>query len=75
MGMEHWWNDTDRGNRSTVRILCASAALSITNPTWTDLGSNTRLHGERLATDRLSHRTSINTEINLKHIQAVRTAQ
>jgi hypothetical protein len=35
-----------------------SATLSITNPTWTDPGSNPGLRRERPATDRLSHGTA-----------------
>jgi hypothetical protein len=42
-------------NRSTGRKTCAIATLSTTNPTWTDMGSNPGLRGERLPTDRLSH--------------------
>jgi hypothetical protein len=34
---------------------CPSGTSSTTNPTWTNLGSNLGLHGERPATNRLSH--------------------
>jgi hypothetical protein len=44
-------------NRSTRGKTCPSAALSTTNPTWTDPGSNPGLRGERPATNRLSHGT------------------
>jgi hypothetical protein len=43
---EPWWNDTDRGNRRTLRKTCHSATLSTTNPTWTDPGANLALRGE-----------------------------
>jgi hypothetical protein len=43
-------------NRSTLGK--TSATLSITNPTWTDTGSNPGLCGERPATNRLSHGTA-----------------
>ena len=46
MGMEQWWNDTDRGERSAGRETCHSATLPITNLTRTDVGSNTRLRGD-----------------------------
>jgi hypothetical protein len=46
-------------NQSTLRKSCHSATLSTTNPTWTDPGSNPGLHGERPATNRLSHGTAI----------------
>jgi hypothetical protein len=42
-------------NRSTWGKTCPSATLSITNPTWTDQGSNQDVRGERPATNRLSH--------------------
>jgi hypothetical protein len=38
---------------------CPSAALSTTNPTWTDLGLKTVLRCERPATNRLSHSTAL----------------
>jgi hypothetical protein len=38
---------------------CPSATLSTTNPTWTDLGSNSGLRGERQATKRLSYGTAL----------------
>jgi hypothetical protein len=45
-------------NRSTLGKTCLSATLSTTNTTWTDLGSNPGLRGERRATNRLSHGTA-----------------
>jgi hypothetical protein len=45
-------------NRSPRRKTCPSAILSTTNPTWTDLGSNPGLRGERPATNHLSHGTA-----------------
>ena len=33
---------------------CPSATLSNTDPTWTDLGSNLGLHGDRPATNGLN---------------------
>jgi hypothetical protein len=47
-----------RGNQSTRWNTCPSATLSTTNLTWTGLGSNPSLRGERPATNRLSHRTT-----------------
>ena len=38
--MEYRWNEIDRRNRSNRGKTCPSATLSITNPTWTDPGSN-----------------------------------
>jgi hypothetical protein len=67
LSMEHWWNDTDRGNRSTGRDTCPSATLSITDSTWTGLGANPGLGGEKPATNRLSHGTALN-RIILKDI-------
>jgi hypothetical protein len=53
-----WWNGIDGGNRRTRRKICPSATLSATNPTWTEPGKNTGLHGERHATNGLSHGTA-----------------
>jgi hypothetical protein len=49
------WTWENRSNRGKT---CPSATLSTTNPTWTDLGSNPGLRGERPATNRLSHGTA-----------------
>ena len=46
---------TDRENRSTGTKTCPNATLSTTNLTWTDVGSNPGLRGERPGTDRLSN--------------------
>jgi hypothetical protein len=46
-------------NRSTRGKTCPSATSSTTNPTWTNLGSNPNLRGERPATNRLTHDTAI----------------
>jgi len=54
MILEHWCNNTDRGNRSTRRKICPSVTLCITIPTRTGLGLRPDLRGERPATDRLS---------------------
>ena len=56
------------GNVSTRGKTCPCATSSTTNSTWTDLGSNPGLRGERSATNRLSHATanqSINQSIYL----------
>jgi len=55
MGMEHWWNDTDRGNRNTVRETCHSTTVSTAILTRADLGSNLFLRFYRPATNCLSH--------------------
>jgi hypothetical protein len=39
-GMEHWWNDTDKGNRTTDRKIRSSARLPTSDLTCTGLGSN-----------------------------------
>jgi hypothetical protein len=45
-------------NRRIWGKTCPSATLSTTNPTWTDLGSNPALCGERSATNRLNYGTA-----------------
>lgn len=47
----HWQGK----NWSTQRKTCACAILSTTNPTWTGLGLNQGLCGDRMATNYLSH--------------------
>jgi hypothetical protein len=54
------------GKRGTRRETCHSATLSTTDLTWSDLGSNTGLHGERLMTKRLSH-TSLQLMTKIHH--------
>jgi hypothetical protein len=51
---EPQWNDSDGTTKELKRETCSSATLSITNPTWTDLGVNPGLHSERQVTDCLS---------------------
>jgi hypothetical protein len=45
-------------NRSARCKTFRNATLSATNPTWTDMGSNPGLRGERPSTNRLSHGTA-----------------
>jgi hypothetical protein len=65
ISVENWWNDTDRGNRSTGRKTCPSATLYTTNHTWTYLAPNPGLRGDKPATDRL---TKTETKINVNYI-------
>jgi hypothetical protein len=51
LSMEHWWNDTDRGNWSTGRKTPRSATLSSTNHSRTGLGSNLIFCGEKPETN------------------------
>jgi hypothetical protein len=46
-------------NGSNRGKTCPSATLSTRNPTWTDPGSNPVLSGERPATNRMSHGSSL----------------
>jgi hypothetical protein len=56
---ERRWNDILTGKYHRIqRKTCPSAALPTTNPTWIDPGMNPVLHGERPATNRLSHSTA-----------------
>jgi hypothetical protein len=55
---EHRWNEIDRGKPKYSGKNYPSVTLSTTNPTWTDLGSNPRLRGERPATNHLRHDTA-----------------
>jgi hypothetical protein len=53
-------------NRRTRRKTCPSATMSTTNPTWIDPGVNTRLRGERPATNDLRYGTAkLNTKFGV----------
>jgi hypothetical protein len=49
------WNENWQGKPKYSEITCPSATLSTTNPTWTDLGSNTGRRGGNPVTNRLSY--------------------
>jgi hypothetical protein len=44
-----------REKPKNVEKICASTTVFTTKPTWTDLDVNPGIHGERLATNHLSH--------------------
>jgi hypothetical protein len=50
MCVDYWYNDTDRGNRRTAIKTCPFVSIRTTDVTWTGLGSNWDLRGERPAT-------------------------
>jgi hypothetical protein len=52
-------HDIDRGNLRTQIKTCPSATLSTTNSTWIEPGANLGIHGQRPATNRLSHGTAL----------------
>jgi hypothetical protein len=49
--------------RENPEKTCPSANLSTTNPTWTDMGANQGLCGERWLTNYLSHCTTFRTMV------------
>jgi hypothetical protein len=52
------WNGIDKEKPKNSEKNISSATLSTTNLTWTDPGANAIFHGERPATNRLSHGTA-----------------
>jgi hypothetical protein len=62
--MEHPWNETDMGKPKCSGKTYSSAALSTTNPTWTEPGPNLGLRSGRPATNRVSHGTPIDTSLS-----------
>jgi hypothetical protein len=52
---EPWQNGTDREKRKKSEIDLSQYQFVHQNSTWTDLGANPGLHGERPATNRLRH--------------------
>jgi hypothetical protein len=65
MIVEHWWNDTERGDSRTGRKTFPRATFSAKNQTWTYLAPNLDLRGDKLAADRL---TETETKINVNYI-------
>ena len=53
---DRWWNDADRGGRSTGRDACASVTACTTSLTWS-------LRGQRPASNCLSDGTADITQI------------
>lgn len=51
MSLEHHWSATDRGRPKYPEKTCCVATSSLTNPTWSGLGSNPVFHSERMATN------------------------
>jgi len=72
MTVEYWWNDTGLDS-SSARETCHSASLVATNVTWTEVGSNLDVHGERQATDRLACGKRNWTHWHLSHYTAGQT--
>ena len=58
IGMEHWWNDTDRGKLKHLVKNPIPCQLSNKISTWTDPVSNPGLRGERPGTKCLSDGTA-----------------
>ena len=65
--IEHWVNDTDRGNWRNGRKTCPSVSRFSTNPTRTVLGFTSDFRRERPATNRHSHGTALFTEGQYKY--------
>jgi len=55
--------------RSTRRKTFSNATLSITNPTWSGLGSSPGLLRQKPATNRLSHGNALKIEIHLNNMK------
>jgi hypothetical protein len=57
MIVERWNKDADTENQNSVKEVCPSSTLSITNPTLTALGWKPVLLSTRLVTKHLTHGT------------------
>lgn len=71
MSVEHWCNDPDKG-KLKQRIFY-SATVSTTNPTWTGLGSNAGLRGDRPAQPRNISSAHNGTTVSLHDTNLRRT--
>jgi hypothetical protein len=59
--MEQRRNDIDRGKpKGSEKLTCPSATLSTIKLSWTALGTNPGLRGEKPVTNRLSFGTAVN---------------
>jgi hypothetical protein len=58
------WNENWQGKPKYLGKTCPSAALSTTNPTWLDLGSNRGRRGGKPTTNSLSYGTAM-SRINI----------
>jgi hypothetical protein len=61
MSRKHWWNDTDRAK---IKCLFGERIFPVPfcppqNDTWTSLGPNTGVRGERPVANRLSPGTAL----------------
>jgi hypothetical protein len=56
--MEQRWNDIDRGKQKASENNLSQCHAVHHNPTWTALGVNPGLHGENMATNRMSYGTA-----------------
>jgi hypothetical protein len=52
--MEQWRNNIDKVKLKNSEKTCPIATLCTRNPTWTALGVNSSLHGEKIVTNYLS---------------------
>jgi hypothetical protein len=55
------WNENWQGKLKYSKKTCRSAALSTTNLTWPDLGSNPGRRGGKPVTNRLSYGTALSS--------------
>jgi len=58
MNVEHWWNDNDREKLEFLEKNLYQCHCVPTNPMWTGLRLKPGLHGDRPATNFLSHGTA-----------------
>jgi hypothetical protein len=60
------WNENWQGKPKYSEKICPSVTLSITDPTWPDLGSNPGHPGGKPATNRLSYGTASECNLAMK---------
>lgn len=58
INMQHWWNDTDRGNQSMPEEICLSTTVSTINPIWPGSELNLGLDSNRSMTNHFDHGTA-----------------
>jgi hypothetical protein len=66
-----WWNENWHGKPKYSRENRPNATLSITNPTWPDLGSNPSSRGRKLSYDTAMSVLIVQTSAYIKYVSEV----
>jgi hypothetical protein len=68
MSIGHWWDDNDREKSKQYEKHLSHCHFVNHNLTWSSLRSNLGLCGESMATNRLTHGTTLKCEVSLRNM-------